>query len=136
MSTRTMRASSATGTKATLVRAPVQSKYEKYPLPFFDRNNLSTWSVTPTGDYPKDFETGQGYAREFIRTCDRTNGWLTLLPSIVSDIVGSWSGDRWPIGRVRMDGIVIGFMHGLADELCLFSEILGKREEPEVTGAP
>lgn len=34
------------------------SMYDKYPLPFFDRERRNGWSVKPTGKYSADCETG------------------------------------------------------------------------------
>jgi hypothetical protein len=36
---------------------PQRSQYELYPLPFFNRDKLSTCDVRPTGKYGDDCET-------------------------------------------------------------------------------
>ena len=60
-----------------------KSLYELYPLPFFNRKAHCTWDVAPTGDYFTDCQTGRGYAIEFLRTCDGTDGWSMLIGHIV-----------------------------------------------------
>ena len=89
----------ATKRAASKPAKKIQSMYENYRLPFFDGKRLSRWSVSPTGEYD-DFERRR-HALEFIRSCDRTNGWITLLPGIVGDIVGSWSGNVGRAGKPR-----------------------------------
>jgi hypothetical protein len=94
---------------ATKRRKPV-TQYDKYPLPFFDKKNRLTWSVKPTGDYFADCETGRSYARQFLASCDGTDGWASLLYQIVSGIVRTGPEKRWKDGGVACGGIVVGFM--------------------------
>jgi hypothetical protein len=44
---------------------PSQSLWEKYPLPFFNRDARKTWDVKPTGNYTADCKTGRQYAIAF-----------------------------------------------------------------------
>ena len=101
-------------------RAPKQQKrkdgrkrkgsfYERYPMPFFNKNAHSTWNVTPTGDYGADCETGRAYAIAFLRSCDGSFGWASLLSSIVTDMIGAGPGGFWRTGGARSNGIVVGF---------------------------
>jgi hypothetical protein len=87
-------------------RPPRQkSQYELYPLPFFNADAASgpcTWDVIPTGDYGADCETGHRYAIEFLKSCDGSAGWSSLLQSIVADMIRA--------GPNEANGIVIGFM--------------------------
>jgi hypothetical protein len=55
------------------------SQYELYLLPFFNAKARCTWDVKPTGNYSEDCETGHAYAVEFLKSCDGTIGWSTLL---------------------------------------------------------
>jgi hypothetical protein len=93
------------------VRRPKQkSQYELYPLPFFNAKERCTWDVKPTGNYAADCDTGRDYAFEFLNSCDRTNGWASLLQHIVVDMIGAGLTGRWADGGPRSNGIVIGFM--------------------------
>jgi hypothetical protein len=85
-----------------------QSQYERYPLPFFNRDN--TWDVTPSGDYAADCATGARYAREFLRSCDGTAGWASLLAHIVADMIRAGTNGTFADGHPKVDGIAIGFM--------------------------
>jgi hypothetical protein len=69
-------------------------------LPFFNDKDHCTSDVKPTGDYAADCETDEAYAIEFVKTCDKTYGWASLMQSITSDIIRAGS----------KNGIVIGFM--------------------------
>ena len=89
---------------------PRKSHYEMYPLPFFDRGRLSNWAVKPTGKYGDDCETGVRYAIEFLRSCDGSVGWSTLLTQIVRDMIGQGPAGTWPDGATRINGVVVGFM--------------------------
>jgi hypothetical protein len=92
-------------------RLPI-SQYERYALPFFDRERLLTWAIEPT-DYSKDCETGRALAITFLRSNDGTNGWMTLLGQIVTDMINAGPcAERWPSGRPHSNGLVIGFMGG------------------------
>lgn len=101
-------------------REPLQkSQYELYPLPFFDRERHSTWTVKPTGDYSEDCETGRRYANEFLRSCDGSLGWSTLLTQIVRNMIGAGPDGIWPDGHVRTNGIVVGFFSTIGMSLAL-----------------
>jgi len=95
-----------------------KSQYELYPLPFFNAKTRCTWNVTPTGNYGADFETGRAYAIEFLKSCDGTIGWSSLLSNIVADMIRAG-----PKGRVFADGhhsaggIVIGFTSTIGEAL-------------------
>jgi hypothetical protein len=91
-------------------RVKVKSQYELYPLPFFNRKKRCTWDVTPTGGYSADFETGCAFAIEFLKSCDGTVGWASLMSCIVKDMIGAGIEGRWPRGAPRVNGGVIGFM--------------------------
>jgi hypothetical protein len=99
--------------------AAVSSQYEKYPLPFFDRERLLTWAVEPTGRYVEDCETGRAFAIEFLKSDDGTFGWATLLSRIVNGMIRAGPGkELWGDGRPKSNGLVIGFMSVLSDVLC------------------
>jgi hypothetical protein len=87
-----------------------QSQYQRYPLPFFNRDKLNTWDVTPSSNYAADCETGARYAREFLRSCDGTAGWVSLLPQIVADMIRAGTNGTFADGHPKVDGIAIGFM--------------------------
>ena len=89
---------------------PVQSQYEQYHLPFFAAEDHSTWSVKPTGDYFEDRQTGKRFAIEFLRSCDGTNGWVTLLPQIVGDMIIAGPSGTFADGWPKVNGIVVGFV--------------------------
>jgi hypothetical protein len=89
---------------------PQKSQYDLYLLPFFAAGCHSTWAVKPTGDYCKDCETGRRYAIEFLRSCDGTLGWSTLLTQVVGDMIRAGPDGNWPSGRAKINGIVVGFM--------------------------
>ena len=74
---------------AQRTRSKHASMYDKYPLPFFDGERRSAWSVRPTDKYSTDCETGHLYALEFLRSCDRTAGWTYLLGRMMTDMVGA-----------------------------------------------
>jgi hypothetical protein len=67
-------------------KTKAKSQYERYPLPFFNRGKRCTWDVTPSGNYSVDCDTGQAFAIEFLKSCDKTNGWASLMQSIVADM--------------------------------------------------
>src|SRR4051794_10274842 len=80
-------------------RKTLQSQYEKYPLPFFNGKTRNTWDVTPTGDYGADCRTGRQYAVEFIKSCDGTYGWTSLLQCVVADMIRAGTAGThadWP----------------------------------------
>jgi hypothetical protein len=82
-------------------RRKQKSLYELYPMPFFNRKKRCTWDISPTGNYAADCETGKAFAIEFLKSCDKTNGWASLMASITSDMIRA-GGER--------SGIVVGFM--------------------------
>jgi len=98
--------------------AKVKSQYELYPMPFFDRESHCTWKVQPTGDYGRDCSVGRDYAREFLKSCDGTVGWASLLRSIALDMVraGPMAG-KLPDGSPRSNGVIVGFMGMIGDAL-------------------
>jgi hypothetical protein len=100
---------------------PPRSQFEKYPLPFFDRDGLSTWAVEPSGDYAADVATGRRYAWEFLRSCDGTAGWARLSPAIVQDMIRGGSND----------GIVTGFASALGEAVTQF---VGPHQGPDPAG--
>ncbi len=96
-----------------------KSQYERFPLPFFNAAALCTWSVTPSGNYGEDCETGEAYAIAFLKSCDGTVGWSSLLTEIVGDMIGAGRAGTWPDGGVRINGVVVGFMSRIGHELCI-----------------
>lgn len=119
-----------------VVRLRPLSQYERYPMPFFNAEKHCTWDVRPTGDYTADCRTGRNYAVEFLRSCDGSYGWRSLLQQIVSDMIGA-GASRWRDGGVRVNGIVIGFMHVLSEALyvarpktlAMIAEALAKQDD-------
>ena len=87
-----------------------KSKYELHPLPFFDDGAKNAWCVRSTGNYAKDCEIGREYGYEFLKSCDGSNRWRALLSDIVGDMTRAGPSGRYPDGRPRINGIVIGFM--------------------------
>lgn len=99
-----------------------KSQYELYPLPFFNAEigiAGCAWDVKPTGNYGDDCKTGEAYAIEFLKSCDGTNGWSSLLTVIVRDMIGAGPAGTWPDGGVRLNGVVVGFMGRIGRELCI-----------------
>ena len=72
-----------------------------------------TWDVVPTGDS----ETGKRYAIEFLSSCDGSLGWMFLMPSIVSNMMGAGT-DRWPDGAATRQRHSDGFMDVMGRALC------------------
>ena len=66
---------------------PQKTQYELYPLPFFAAEKHSTWAVEPTGDYAKECDAGRAYALEFLKSCDGTVLWTSLLGQIAADMI-------------------------------------------------
>jgi hypothetical protein len=88
-----------------------KSQYELYPLPFFNRKTRCTWDVKPTGDYVADCKTGNDYGLQFLKSCDGTVGWTSLLAQIVSDMIKAGpQGTTFADGSQNPGGLVIGFM--------------------------
>jgi hypothetical protein len=96
-----------------------KSRYERYPLPFFNRKARSTWDVTPTGNYSADCKTGRAYAVEFLKSCDGTVGWSSLLAQIVTDMICAAPSGTYPNGELKTNGIVIGFMSAIGRMLAV-----------------
>jgi hypothetical protein len=88
----------------------VQSQWEDYPLPFFNKQKRSLWNVAPTGNYETDCETGSMYAKQFLQSCDGTDCWAHLLPQIVGGIIRSGPVDKDATGGGYQGGIVLSFM--------------------------
>jgi len=86
-----------------------KSQYERYPLPFFSKRGC-TWNVVPSGDYGADCETGNRYAMEFLKSCDGSCGWSSLLQNIVADMIRAGPNGTFAGGSPKTNGIVIGFM--------------------------
>jgi hypothetical protein len=84
-----------------------KSFYELYPMPFFNRKKRCSWDVIPSGDYSADCETGRAFAIEFLKSCDGTCGWASLMGVITRDMIKA--DDR--------SGIVIGFMRVVGSAL-------------------
>ena len=98
---------------------PVKSQYERYPLPFFAAARLSTWAVKPTGRYSEDCQTGRAYAVEFLKSCDGTVGWGSLLASIVGDMIWAGPSGTFADGTAKIDGVVVGFMSTIGKALII-----------------
>ncbi len=101
-------------------RVKRESIYELYPLPFFNRKKRWTWDVTPTGNYTADCETGQAFAIDFLKSCEGTNGWASLLRSIVLDMISAGTDAD---GHPKAKGIIAGFM-GVIGSAVTHSRIL------------
>jgi hypothetical protein len=93
------------------------SQFDLYPLPFFDKNAphaTRCWTVAPTGNYSNDCDTGASYAVEFLRSCDGTCGWRSLLACIVMAMIrGAQQSNSAP----EQSGIIIGFMSTIGTAL-------------------
>jgi hypothetical protein len=111
--------------KDYLPRPPQRQKslYELYPLPFFNAEKRSTWDVAPTGDYVADCKTGRVYAVEFLRSCDGSVGWSTLLANIVADMIRAGPSGTFPGGHLRVSGLVIGFMTTIGEATCEYVQL-------------
>jgi hypothetical protein len=96
---------------------PIKSQYERYPLPFFAADRFSTWTVKPTGRYFEDCQTGKAYAVEFLKSCDGTVGWSSLLAAIVGDMIGAGPSGTFADGTAKIDGVVVGFMNTIGKAL-------------------
>jgi hypothetical protein len=71
----------------------------------------------PTGNYSADFETGKAYAVEFLKLCNGTVGWSSLLAPIVADMIRG--GPSGPYEELKTNGIVIGFMTAIGRMLAV-----------------
>ena len=108
---------------AAAKKVKAKSQYERYPLPFFNRKRRCTWDVMPSGDYSADCETGRAFAIEFLKSCDGTVGWASLMSCIVTDMIDAGIDERWPHGAPSVNGIVIGFM-GVIGSALVHSRVL------------
>ena len=97
-----------------------KSFYQLYPMPFFDRKRRCSWNVTPTGNYTADCEMGRAFAIEFLKSCDKTCGWQSLLQVIVADMI------RAGTDEAGVNGVVIGFM-GVIGSAVVHSRCLDRR---------
>jgi hypothetical protein len=104
-------------------RVKQKSLYDLYALPFFNRKKLSTWEVTPSGNYGADCETGRAFAIEFLKSCDKTHGWASLMQSIVADMIRAGTAGSFPNGHQKVNGVVIGFM-GVIGSAVVHSRVL------------
>jgi hypothetical protein len=113
-------AEAAASVERKLPKRRPPSQYELYQLPFFDRKQHLTWAVKPTGKYSADYATGRAFAIKFLKSCDDTVGWLTLLGQITRDMIKVESmNDRWSDGTLRVSGLVSGFMRQISEVLCV-----------------
>jgi hypothetical protein len=94
-----------------------KSQWERYPLPFFNRQKRSLWNVAPTGNYETDCKTGREYAIKFLESCDGTPCWAHLLPHIVGDMIRAGPVDKDGQGGSYPGGIVVAFMLTIGFEL-------------------
>jgi len=106
-----------------------KSLYELYPLPFFNAGELSTWDVEPTGDYVADYETGRGYAVEFMKSCDGSVGWSTLLGRIVADMIRAGPSGTFLDGHLKVSGVVIGFMRAIGEAACGYVQLAERGQQ-------
>lgn len=105
--------------KKTAQRGRGPSQFDLYRLPFFDANSSSPcWAVAPTGKYAEDCDTGAAYAIAFLRSCDGTYGWGSLMASIVTSMISAGRAGPWHAdGRKKNNGIVVGFMSAIGSAL-------------------
>jgi hypothetical protein len=112
-STRTLKIAQTRKREALKGRGP--SQFDLYRLPFFDQNApISTrcWTVVATGNYTTDCDTGAAYAIEFLRSCDGTYGWQSLMACIVKSMISAeLTALRQPRrADLKSNGIIVGFM--------------------------
>jgi hypothetical protein len=107
----------------------LKSQYDLYLLPFFNAESRSTWAVQSTGNYTEDCQLGRRYAIEFLKTCDGTVGWSSLLQQIVADMIRAGPSGSWADGHPKINGIVIGFMGTIG---CALTITLQSRLGPEI----
>jgi hypothetical protein len=94
-------------------RARVQPFHKKYPMPFFEprkSGGINAWNVSPSGNYAEDCKTGNAFAIQFLKSCDKTYGWQSLLQVIVADMIRAGTDGEFPNGYPKINGVVIGFM--------------------------
>jgi hypothetical protein len=90
--------------------AKQKSQYHRYRLPFFNKKARCAWDVTPTGNYAADCETGRAYAVAFLKSCDASIGWSSLLSNIVADMIRAGTNGTFSDGHPKINGVVVGFM--------------------------
>jgi hypothetical protein len=50
------------------------------------------------------------FAIQFLKSCDKTYGWQSLLQCIVADMIREGTDGEFPNGFPTVNGVVIGFM--------------------------
>jgi len=91
-------------------------------LPFFKKGRGKTptswWSVTPSGNYSADLETGMAYASAFLPMM-KYNAGASSLGAIVSDMAKAGRNiEKKPNDRRGIDSIALGFIMGRSAEPC------------------
>jgi hypothetical protein len=66
----------------------------------------------------KGKEPGKRYAVEFLKSCDGTVGWSSLLASITADMIRAGTDGVFPDGHPRVNGTVLGFMNTIGRAVC------------------
>jgi hypothetical protein len=99
-------------------RERTQPFFEKYAMPFFDVKNRKFWSVTPTGNWTVDCDTGRDFAYRFLSSCDGTVRWSAMFSQIVQGMIGA-GARRWPDGEPRLNGITVGFLSNIGSVLSI-----------------
>jgi len=82
-------------------------------MPFFKprkSSGINAWKVSPSGDYGEDCKMGSAFAIQFLKSCDKTYGWQSLLQCIVADMMREGTDGEFPNGFPTVNGVVIGFM--------------------------
>ena len=82
-------------------------------LPFHARN--SCWTVSPTGNYEADYQTGQKYAATFWRVCGTIGYAGEELVQILFAMHEPGRKKRSKITPGGLSGIEIGFIRGIGD---------------------
>jgi len=88
-------------------RAKVQPFHKKYPMPFFKprkSSGINAWKVSPSGDYGEDCKMGSAFAIQFLKSCDKTYGWQSLLQCIVADMIREGTDGEFPNGFPTVNG--------------------------------
>jgi hypothetical protein len=66
------------------------------------------------------------YPIEFLKSCDRSNGWASLLQQIVTDMINTGPmSECWSDGKPKCNGHVIGFM-GVIGSAVMHSRVLDR----------
>ena len=80
----------------------------------------STWSVQSTESYMSDYALGRAFAREFLASCDSSDGWCPLLSWITADMIRAGTGGEADGLEVpEVNGIVLGFVREIGDLLAV-----------------